>query len=107
VLEQFVHALMQVLDVLVGVVGECVARSASPDQLLGPAIEEINNHGTNLVCIGCGRRLAKTSAAKASPTPPASEPVVKSIQGLLTACDLHGNDGNIAARIHLGPPFRC
>src|SRR6266566_3657974 len=41
-LEHFLHALIQVLDVLVGVVGERVAGRASPDQLLCLGIEDID-----------------------------------------------------------------
>src|ERR1700680_3861167 len=54
VLEHFVHALVQVLDVLVRVIGECVARAASPDQCLGLRIEEIDHHSANFVCFRCG-----------------------------------------------------
>ena len=78
-LEHFVHAFIQILDVLVRVVVERVARGAPPDQLLGLGIEEIDNHSAHLVRIGRGRCLAKTSTTKASPTPASSQPVVKSI----------------------------
>src|SRR6266404_6804168 len=90
-LEHFIHALIEVLDVLVGVVGERVARAASPDQLLGLGIEEIDNYGAHLVRIGRGRCLTKTSATKAPKTPASSKPVVKRIQGLLILGDLHGH----------------
>jgi hypothetical protein len=82
-LEHFIHALIEVLDVLVGVVRECVARAASPDQLLGLGIEEIDNYGAHLVRISRGRRLTKASATKAPKTPSSSKPVIKSIQRLL------------------------
>src|SRR6266481_1015069 len=42
-LEHFVHAFVEVLGVLVRVIGERIARRASPDQLLGLCVEEIDN----------------------------------------------------------------
>src|SRR6266852_458558 len=98
-LEHFVHALIQVLDVLVGVVGECVAGCASPEQLLGFAIEQIDDQRAYFICFCGGRCLSETSAS--------SKPVIEGIQGLLILGDFHGYDRNIAARIHLGPAFCC
>jgi hypothetical protein len=79
VLEQFVDARVEILDVLVRVVGECVTRGSSPDQLLGFCIKKIDNHRAHLVCIGRGRCLAKTSATKTSPAPASPKPVVKGV----------------------------
>jgi hypothetical protein len=41
-LEHFVHALVEVLGVLVSLVGERIARGASPDQFLRFCIEKID-----------------------------------------------------------------
>ena len=79
-LEHFVDALVEILDVLARVVGECVARGAPPDQLLGLGIKKIDNYGAHLVRLGRGGCLTETSATKAYPTPASSKPVVKSIQ---------------------------
>src|ERR1700675_76100 len=87
-LEHFLHALVQILDVLVGIVGECVARCASPDQLLCLGIEEIDDHRAHLVCLSGGRCLAKTSGTKTPPTPTPTKAIVESVQRLLIACDL-------------------
>src|SRR5208337_319288 len=92
VLEHFLHALIQVLNVLVGVVREGVARRAPPDQLLGFGIEQVDDHRAHPVSVSRGRCLTKTSATKASPTPASSKAVVESIQGLLITGDLHGHD---------------
>jgi hypothetical protein len=48
VLEHFVDTLVEILDVLVRVVGECVTRGSPPDQLLGSRIEEIDNYSATL-----------------------------------------------------------
>src|ERR1700722_19554748 len=86
-LEHFVHSLVQVLNVLVGVTGERVARGASPDQLLGLGIKQIDNHSANFVRLGRGCGLAKTSGTEASPTPASTEAVIERIQGLLIVRD--------------------
>ena len=78
-LEHFVDALVEILDILVRVVGECVTRGSSPDQLLGSCIEEIDNYSAHLVRIGRGCCLAKTATTKASPAPASPKPVVKSV----------------------------
>src|ERR1700675_3004260 len=92
VLEHFVHALIQILDVLLGFVGERVAFGASPDQLLRLAIEEIDDHRAHLICFSSSRGLTKTSATKTPPSPASSEAVIECIQGLLILGDLDGID---------------
>ena len=42
-LEHFVHAFVEVLRVLVGFVGERIARRTPPDQLLRLCVEEIDD----------------------------------------------------------------
>jgi hypothetical protein len=49
VLEHFVHSLIQILDVLVGVIGERIACGTPPDQLLGLGIEQIDNQHPYLI----------------------------------------------------------
>src|SRR6266699_2871368 len=44
-LEHFVHAFVEVLSVLVRLVGERIARGASPDQFLRLCVEEIDDQG--------------------------------------------------------------
>src|SRR5436305_2211042 len=104
-LEHFVHAFIQVLDVLVRVAREGIARAAPPYQLLGLGVEEIHYHRANLVRLSRGGRFTETTAAKASPTPPASQPVIKSIQGLLRVGHLYGHDAHVAPGFHLRPAF--
>ena len=77
--EHFVDALVETLDVFVRVVRDCVTRGSSPDQLLGSCIEEIDNYRAHRVRIGRGRCLAKTATTKASPAPASPKPVVKSV----------------------------
>jgi hypothetical protein len=79
VLEHFVDALVEVLDVFVRVVGERVTCGSSPDQLFGFRIEEIDYYRAHLVRIGGGRCLAKTSATKTPPAPASPKPVVKGV----------------------------
>src|SRR5260370_12329963 len=90
--EHFLRALIQILDVLVGVVGERVARSASPYQLLGLGVEQIDDQRSYLICFCCGSCLSKASPSKSSPTPASCAPVLEGVQGLLVARDLHGYD---------------
>ena len=78
-LEHFVDALVEVLDVFVRVFGECVTRGSSPDELLGFRIEEIDNYRPHLVCIGRGCCVAETSATKASPALASPKPVVERV----------------------------
>src|SRR5580692_1488464 len=51
VLKQLRHSPVQVLDVLVGFVGKHAARDASPGQVFGLCIEEIDNKPANCVCV--------------------------------------------------------
>jgi len=51
-----------------------------------------------------GRSLTKTSATERS-NPAPSIPFVKRIEGLLSACDLHGNDRNIRRLVPLASAF--
>src|SRR6266446_3016675 len=105
VLEHFVHALIQILNIFVRVVGECVARVASPDQLFGLGVKEIDDHSADPVSFSCDCSLSKTTASKSPPTPAATKPVIERIQRLLIAGDFHGDNRNVAARVHLGPTF--
>src|SRR3984893_16818227 len=86
-LKHFLHALIQILDVLVGIVGEGVARNASPNELFRFRVEEIDDQRAYLICFGRGGCLSKTS-----PPPASSKAVVKGIQGLLIAGDLDSYD---------------
>src|SRR5882724_10868587 len=81
-LKHFLHALIEILDVLVGVVGQRVARAASPEELLRLGVEQIDDQRAYLICIRGGRCLSEASASKSSPTPASSEPVIEGIQGL-------------------------
>src|SRR5207253_4396599 len=103
VLKQFLHALIQILNILVGVIGERVARGASPKKLFRLGVEEVDDQCAYLICLYGGPGLSEPSASKSSPTPTSSKPVIKRVQGLLVSCDLHSYDRNIAARIHLSP----
>ena len=104
-LEHFVDALVQVLDVLVGIVGECVARATSPEEAFRLRVEQIDDQRAYLVCVCGGRCFSEASASKSSPTPAAAKPVVERIQGLLILRGLQRNDRDITAGIYLGPAF--
>src|ERR1017187_2054585 len=83
-----------------------VCRSMSLAKLdLGLGVEQIDHEGADLVGFGCRRCIPEPSAS--SPTPTPSKAVVKSVQSLLIARDLHCYDADIATRLHLGPAFGC
>jgi len=70
-LEPFLHALIQILNVPVGAVGERVARGASSNQLLGLGIEEIDDHGAHLIsfCVVLGSQKPLLQS-RLQPQPP-------------------------------------
>src|SRR5258708_39997157 len=86
VLEHLVHALVEVLNVLVGLVGKRVARRAAPDQLLALGVEQVDDQSADLIGIGRGRGVTK-----ATPSPTA-EAVIERVECLFVFCDLHGCD---------------
>jgi hypothetical protein len=87
VLKHLLHSLVQVLDVLVGLVGKHVAGHAPPDQHFGLCIEEIDNQRANRVSFGCSRGFSKTP--KTAPTSAAAKVIVERVQSLVVSVDLH------------------
>src|SRR5882672_7619436 len=104
-LEHFVHAFVEVLGVLVGLVGERIARRASPDHLLRFCIEEIDYQGTHFVGLDGRGGVAKSAAE--SPAATSSEPVVERVQGLLILSRLDGKDLDISSRGNFCPTLCC
>jgi hypothetical protein len=87
VLKYLLHFLVQVLDVLVGLVGKHAAGHASPDQHCCLCIEEIDNQRANRVSVGCSRGFSK--APKTTPTPAAAKVIIERVQSLVVSVDLH------------------
>src|SRR5215472_7928635 len=79
VTKHLLHSLVEFLDVLVRVVGEGVARRASPQELSGLCVEQVDDQCAYLISI-CGRGCL-SEISKASPPPASSEPVVERGQG--------------------------
>src|SRR6266404_2788426 len=102
-LEHFVHALVEVLYVLVRLVGERIARRASPDHFLRFCIKEIDYQGSHFVGFD-GRGCVAKSAAE-SPAATSPEPVVERVQGLLILSRLDGKDLDISSRGNFRPTF--
>ena len=75
-IEYLLHALIEILDVLLGLVGKSIAGRSSPDQVLTVRVEKINNESADLVVLCRGSRLSESSPAESSPAPTSSEAVV-------------------------------
>src|SRR6267142_334749 len=102
-LEHFVYALVEVLGVLVGLVGERIARRASPDHFLCFCIEEIDYQGSHFVGLDGRGGIAKSTAE--SPTATSAEAVIERVQGLLILSRLNGKDLDVTSRGNFGPTF--
>src|SRR5260370_26412378 len=98
VFEHLLHALVEILDVLVGLVRKGVAGRSPPDDCFGLRVEQIDNQSADLVGVnGCGRVSESTSAA---PAPAAAESVVESVEGTLILSRLDRHDSDITPRSH-------
>ena len=53
--EHLLHTLVETFDVLIGFVGKGVAGRSPPDELLIVGIEQIDNQGSDIVVLHCGR----------------------------------------------------
>src|SRR5712671_6809369 len=79
-LEHLRDALVQVLFIFRGLIGERVFGTASPDQLLCLRVVHVNYQGSLfIVLFGC-RRLAEPSASKSSPTPSSTHTVIEGLK---------------------------
>ena len=85
-LKQLRHSPVQVLDVLVGIVGKHAARDASPCQLFGLCIEEIDNKPANCARVEWSCGFSK--APKTTPTPAVAKVIVVRVQSLVVSVDL-------------------
>ena len=86
-LKQLLHSPVQLLDVLAGLVGKHASGHASPDQVFGLCIEEIDNKRANCVRVGCSCGLSK--APKTTPTKAAAtKAIVQRVQSLVVSVDL-------------------
>ena len=105
-IEQFLDAFVEVLDVLFRLVGKSIAGRSSPDQAFIVRVEEVKHESTDLVGLGCRGRLSKSSkspASKTSPTPTPSEADVKSVKSLLIPRYFDSEDSDLASGRHLRP----
>src|SRR5258708_8030491 len=79
-LEHLRDALVQVLFIFLGLIGERVFGTASPAQLLFLRVVHVNHQGSLfIVLFGC-RRLAEPSASKSSPTPSSTHTVIEGLK---------------------------
>src|SRR6266702_8432317 len=74
-IEHLLHALVEILDVVVRLVGKRVTRRSPPDQFLSVCIEQVDNEGTDLVVLHCCGCVSES----ATPPPAAAEPVVEGV----------------------------
>ena len=102
-LEHFVHALVEVLCVLVRLLGKRIARRASPDQFLCFCVEEIDHQSPHRVCFGCRGCVAEPT--ESSPAATSSEPVIERVQGLLILSRLNGKDLGVTSGWNQRPAF--
>ncbi len=102
-LKHFVHPFAKVLGVLVRVIGERIARGASPDQFLRFCIEEIDYQGPHFVGFDGGGGIAKST--ESSPTATSTEAVIEGVQGLLILSRLDGEDLDLTSRGNFRPAF--
>src|SRR6202158_2292720 len=103
--EHLLCSLVEILRVLICVIGKCVARRASPEQILTLCIEQIDDERTDLVGLSCCCCVSESS--KSSPTPTPSKAVVKRVESLLILRDLDRHDTDITTRVDLRPAFGC
>src|SRR5882724_4914568 len=104
VFQHLLHALVQVLDALVRLVGERVARRSTPQQFLGLRIERVEHQGAYFVVVDVRGCAAATESA--APAPAASKAVVEGVESLLVLCGLNGDQREAAARRNLRKAFR-
>src|ERR1700732_4063178 len=76
-LKHLVHALIEVLCILVRIIGEGIARGASPDQFLCFCVKEIDHQSPHFVLIDGRGCVAKSP--ESSPTAASTEPVIERI----------------------------
>src|SRR5258706_7334421 len=100
-LEHLVHAFVEVLCVLVGVVGERIARGTSPDQFLSLCVEQIDYQGSHFV--GFDGRGGVAKSTESSPMAASSESVIERVQGLLILSRLDGTDFDVTSRGNFRP----
>src|SRR4029077_5628301 len=89
-LEHFHHALVEVIDVLFGLIGERVAGRAAPDEFFCCCIRQVDDKSSYPVRLwGC------SGVTKSAETPASAEVVVKGVERLLIMGNLDGHDGDI------------
>src|SRR3984957_3077267 len=98
-IEHLLHALVEILDVLVGLVRERVAGRSSPDEFLGVPVEHINNQRAHLVGIYRCSRVSESPA----PAPASSEAVVIGVDSLVALSHIHRHDCDITSRNYRRP----
>src|SRR5260370_22231436 len=78
VFEHLLYSFAEVIDVLVRIVRNCVAGRASPDQILGLGVEQIDNQSTDFVGFSCCSRVSEYYP----PTPASAKAIVKRVFSL-------------------------
>src|ERR1035438_8292634 len=101
-IEHLLHVLIESLDVLVGLVGEGFTGRSPPNKPLTVRVEQIDNQSTDRVVVNCGRDISESP-----PAPAASKAIVVGVESWMILGHLHGQDGDVAARLHRRPTFRC
>src|ERR1700735_4319002 len=79
ILEHLRHALFQILFILLGFVGQHVLGTATPDQLLGFCVEQVDDEGSILVvlfgCVGLAEPAEARPPASSPAPPPPPDPI--------------------------------
>src|SRR6266566_1691577 len=77
-LEHLGNALVQVLLIFLGLIGQSVFSTSPPNQLLRLCVVQVNNQGPFLVVLlrGCGF----AHSTESSPPPTSPEPVIERLQ---------------------------
>ena len=101
-IEHLLHVLIESLDVFLGLVGEGFTGLSPPKKLLTVRVEQIDNQGTDRVVGNCGRDISESP-----PAPAASKAVIVGVESWMILGHLDGQDGDVAARLHRRPTFRC
>src|ERR1700693_52486 len=103
--EHLGHALVQVLLIFIGLVGQRVFGTAPPDQLLGFCVVHVDEQSPFFVVLLVSGSLAHST--ESPPTPSPAHTVVEGLKCLLGMRRGYRYEGYIAAIVYLSPALGC